>query len=135
MLMEEGLEKISAYTELWIKKVFIDFLNLSMYSLSDQMINVKNEGFKKLIKKEINSQNEEYINLVNCLTDLHLQISEIKNVCYTFQGNENIKLGCFEKYFECLRNYTNFMCLKMFRYGVQFGLELKKDNSSDNFKW
>ena len=83
--MEEGLEKISAYTEMWIKKVFIDFLNLSMYSLSEQMINVKNEGFKKLIKKEINSQNEEYINLVNCLTDLHLQISEIKNVCYTFR--------------------------------------------------
>lgn len=134
LLGQEGLGSLSSYTEMWIEQVFPYFYNLARYSVSSKMMKIRNDGFKKLLKEEIENQSKEYVYLVNNLKSLYLAIKEIQRDCQNMDKNQEYNMECFDEYFNINMELTKLASYKMFKFGVGFGFELK-NKPTENFKW
>ena len=127
---EEGIGKLSVYTELMIKRVFNDFYHLATYSLEPKIFKVKNESFKKLVEHELKNRDKKSVNLINKTNSLFIEIMNLAN-----EYEDDNKLKEYIKLYN--KNYNEFfsnIAFKMFKYGVQFGLEIKKDETEKSIK-
>ena len=129
---EEGIGKVSVYTELVIKQVFNDFYNLAKYSLSPKIFKVKNENFKKLVEHEIENRDNKSVDLINKTNLLLIEIIDLVNKYDDL--NKNQLKECMRSYHQNYNKFFDDIAFKMFKYGVQLGLELKKEETKKSLK-